>query len=196
MVKKKKDGKKKGGKKKSGKTSDKSANGRLEDVFNELSKEFYLLQIRDLETKIARYQDKCDTLELRNKDVEYKFEQQAVDKKEIVSFLKKQLEQRSDEIADLQEKLISLQQAKELEKDKYELEITTLKTEMRELRDHLTSENMVLCGKLASLEEFRVQKEDLLNKFAEMEELLKTQEQNHNEQIYQLERKAVLDKDR
>ena len=195
MPPKKKKGNKKSGKKKSAKKAP-SDTAKLHDVFNEVSKEFYLVQVRDLEGKIARYQEKCDKLELRNKDIESKFDQQASDKKEIVSFLKKQLRERSDEIADLQEKLIGLQQAKDVEKDRYELEITTLKSQMQEVKDQLTSENMVLGGKLASLEEFRLQKEDLLNKFAEMEELLKTTNKNHKEQIYQLERKAVVDKDR
>ena len=187
----------KSGKKKSAqKSATKSPSTKIADIFNEVSKEFYLVQIRDLELKIARYQEKCDKLEIRNKVVETGYDQQASDKKEIVSFLKKQLEQRSDEIADLQEKIIGLQQTKDMEKDKYDLEITTLKTQVLEVKDQLTSENMVLGGKLASLEEFRIQKEDLLNKFAEMEELLKSQEQDHKEQIYQLERKAVVDKDR
>ena len=51
-------------------------------------------------------------------------------------------------------------------------------------------------GKLDSLEEFRAQREELTQKSKDMEEQLKTQEQNHKEQIYQLERKAVIDKDR
>ena len=195
MAKKKKGGKK-SGKKKSASKSAKSNSITVDKIFDELSKEFYLVQIRDLELKISRYQTKCDELDLRNKDLEKQFDQQASDKKEIVSFLKKQLEQRSDEIADLQEKIIGVQQAKDIQKDKYEVEITTVKTEMQEVKDQLTSENMVLQGKLASLEEFRVQKETLLNKFADMEQLLRDKEDGHKEQIYQLERKAVVDKDR
>ncbi|XP_066922675.1 cilia- and flagella-associated protein 157-like [Clytia hemisphaerica] len=195
MAKKKKGGKK-SGKNKSATKSAKSNSVTVDKIFDELSREFYLVQIRDLELKISRYQTKCDELDLRNKDLEKQFDQQASDKKEIVSFLKKQLEQRSDEIADLQEKIIGVQQAKDIQKDKYEVEITTVKTEMQEVKDQLTSENMVLQGKLTSLEEFRVQKETLLNKFADMEQLLRDKEEDHKEQIYQLERKAVVDKDR
>ena len=55
---------------------------------------------------------------------------------------------------------------------------------------------MVLGGKLASLEEFRVQKEELMSKFEQMELNLKKQEDDHREHIYQLERKQVVDKDR
>merc|ERR1719191_1110102 len=67
---------------------------------------------------------------------------------------------------------------------------------MIQTKDQLTSENMVLGGKLASLEEFRAQREELTKKSEEMTEKLKNQEKMHKEQIYQLERKAVVDKDR
>lgn len=50
-------------------------------------------------------------------------------------------------------------------------------------------------GKLASLEEFKVQKEDLMNKFAMMEAELAKKEQDHKEAIYALEKKQVIDKD-
>ncbi|XP_035683625.1 cilia- and flagella-associated protein 157-like [Branchiostoma floridae] len=118
------------------------------------------------------------------------------DKKEIVSFLKKTLEQRNDEIADLNDRLVGLQQAKDQEKDTYEQQLATLRTEFQETKDQLTSENMILGGKLASLEEFKVQKEDLMAKFAQMEDNLQHQREDHEEQMYQLERKAVVDKDR
>ena len=66
------------------------------------------------------------------------------DKKEIVSFLKKQLEQRQDEIADLNDRLVGLQQAKDTEKDAYEQQLAQLRTEFQETKDQLTSENMIL----------------------------------------------------
>lgn len=51
-------------------------------------------------------------------------------------------------------------------------------------------------GKLASLEEFKVQKEELMGKFAAMEEELKQKDEDHQKTIYDLEKKAVIDKDR
>ena len=55
---------------------------------------------------------------------------------------------------------------------------------------------LFLGGKLASLEEFKVQKEELMAKFAKMEEELRQKEKDHQDSIYNLERKAVIDKDR
>ncbi|CAH1270947.1 CFAP157 [Branchiostoma lanceolatum] len=163
---------------------------------NELSKEFFLIQVRDLENRLGRYQTKCDELDISNDEFKSQYEQMSEDKKEIVSFLKKTLEQRNDEIADLNDRLVGLQQAKDQEKDTYEQQLATLRTEFQETKDQLTSENMILGGKLASLEEFKVQKEDLMAKFAQMEDNLQHQKEDHEEQMYQLERKAVVDKDR
>ncbi|PIK45115.1 hypothetical protein BSL78_18004, partial [Apostichopus japonicus] len=191
-------GKKKGKKsgKKSGSKSARPSSAPSGANLSEVGKEFFLIQIRDLEQRLARYQRKCDELEVANGEFKDKYDQMTTDKKEIVSFLKKQLEQRQDEIADLNDRLVGLQQAKDTEKDAYEQQLAQLRTEFQETKDQLTSENMILSGKLASLEEFKVQKEDLMAKFAQMEAELASQQQDHKEQIYQLERKQVVDKDR
>ena len=47
-------------------------------------------------------------------------------------------------------------QAKDAEKESYENQLSHLKREFQEVRDQLTSENMILGGKLSSLEEFKV----------------------------------------
>ncbi|XP_038230102.1 cilia- and flagella-associated protein 157 [Dermochelys coriacea] len=170
--------------------------GRAEQPPAEHRRDFYLLQIRELEKRLARYQQKWDELQVNETLFRVEYDQMAIDNKEIVAFLKKTLNQRVDEIADLNDQLLSLQQAKESEKDAFEAQLAQVRHEFQETKDQLTSENMLLSGKLAALEEFRIQKEDLLGKFAALEEQLKKQEENHKEYIYNLERKAVLDKDR
>ena len=189
---------KKSGKKKGGKKGKKSAdeNGPKKETITELQKEFYIIQINDLEKRLDRYQSKCDQLEIENKDLQKNYEKQTQDKKEIVAFLKKKLEQMGDEVADLQEKLISLQQAKDAEKDSYELQITQLKTEAQETKDQLTSENMLINGKLEQLEDFRQNKEELEAKFKAMEDLLVGEQNAHKEAVYNLERKEVQNRDR
>lgn len=51
-------------------------------------------------------------------------------------------------------------------------------------------------GKLAALEEFRLQKEELTEKFMLLEDQLRKQESEYKEYVYALEKKSVLDKDR
>lgn len=72
------------------------------------------------------------------------FEQLANNKKEIVTFLKRTLNQRVDEIADLNEQLQSLQLAKEMEKDAFEAQLAQVRHEFQETKDQLTTENIVL----------------------------------------------------
>jgi hypothetical protein len=51
-------------------------------------------------------------------------------------------------------------------------------------------------GKLASLEEFRIQREELLSQTAKLEAMLAEQANAHREAIYELEKKQVIDKDK
>jgi len=198
MPPKKKKGKKSGKKgKKSGKASAKEGGGGgKSDHISELSKEFYLIQIRDLENRLTRYQKKCDELTVKNGQFREQYDQMATDKKEIVSFLKQSLEQRGDEIADLNDRLIGLQQARDSEKESYETGMQQLRTEFQETKDQLTSENMILGGKLHSLEDFRLQREDINKEHSELKQNFKDYKVMHKMKMYQLERKAVVDKDR
>jgi len=163
---------------------------------DEASKKFYLKQIKDLEEKISRYQERCDELKIKADRHEQAYDQIEKDKREIVSFLKKTLEQRQDEIADLQERMTALQQAKDQEKETFETQITQLKREFQEMRDQLTGENIFLSGKLAALEEFKTKKEEMEKHLEDLENQLLEQEENHKQILYNLERKAVVDKDR
>ena len=51
-------------------------------------------------------------------------------------------------------------------------------------------------GKLASLEEFRVQREGLMTETAQLEATLQEQEKIHQQEVYDLEKKQVIDNDR
>ncbi|XP_078502776.1 cilia- and flagella-associated protein 157 [Lissotriton helveticus] len=190
---------KKKGKKKEKHGSSKSkppVTGCTGEQLSELSKEFYLIQIRDLEGQVARYQHRWDELQVKEGTFQSQLEQVSVDKREIVAFLKRTLDQRVDEITDLGEKMRELQEAKDTEKEAFEGQLAHARHEFQETKDQLTAENMLLAGKLAALEEFRVQKEELSAQFAALEEKLKKQEEDHQQLIYNLERKAVVDKDR
>ncbi|XP_036401231.1 cilia- and flagella-associated protein 157 [Megalops cyprinoides] len=145
---------------------------------------------------LFRYQKKCDELVVQQRDFSFKYSSLEKEKKDIVHFLKRSLTQKEDELSDLSEHLLVLKQAKEAEKESLEKQVAQLRHEFQEQKDQLTSENMVLAGKLAALEEFRVQKEEFMSRFTTLEEQLEEQKQKHQIVIYNLERKAVLDNNR
>ncbi|XP_026545404.1 cilia- and flagella-associated protein 157 [Notechis scutatus] len=115
-----------------------------ENIVPEHSREFYLIQIRDLEGRLARYQQKWDQLQVSEELFRNEYEKMLTDNKEIVAFLKKTLNQRVDEIAELSLQFQNLQQAKDLEKDAFETQLVQLRHEFQETKDQLTSENMLL----------------------------------------------------
>ena len=60
------------------------------------------------------------------------------------------------------DRLRGLQQAKDAEKEAFEGQLQQIRAEFTEKKEHLTSENILLGGKLAGLEEFKVQKVSLI----------------------------------
>ncbi|XP_059849691.1 cilia- and flagella-associated protein 157 [Hypanus sabinus] len=173
-----------------------AAAGEKVEPFNAVEKELYIIQVKDLESRVSRYQRRLDELEVTKTDSEEKHEQLSKDLQDVIAYLKKGLNQRIDEITDLNDKVDDLIQSKETEKERYEAQLSQMRREFQEAKDQLTSENMILAGKLDALEEFRVQKDELMAKFAALEQQLKQQEEEHSDIIYKLERRAVIDKDR
>ncbi|XP_051541886.1 cilia- and flagella-associated protein 157-like isoform X2 [Myxocyprinus asiaticus] len=167
-----------------------------EKVAEETDKLFYRAQIRDLEERLERYQHKCDELEVQEKDLSSKIYNVEKEKKDIVLYLKRTIAQKEDDITELAEALSRHQQAQEAERESFELQLSLLRHELQEKKDKFTSENMALAGKVASLEEFSMQREKLMAECRSLEEQLQKQKEEHQAEIYNLEKKAVLDNDR
>ncbi|KAK3538952.1 hypothetical protein QTP86_023561 [Hemibagrus guttatus] len=187
---------KKDGKQNADKKATLGEKGAPDEALSEAGKEFYRAQIRDLEERLEKYQHKCDELEVRQKDFSTNYNNAVREKKDIVLYLKRTLSQREDELTDILEKLQELQAAKDAEKELYEKQQNVLRSEFQETKDKLTSENMVLAGKLASLEDFQMQKDELVVQMESLKEQLEQQKQEHQTILYNLEKKAVLDNDR
>ncbi|XP_051971546.1 cilia- and flagella-associated protein 157-like isoform X1 [Xyrauchen texanus] len=183
--------------KRSGEKSLKKESMEFEEIVAEESdKLFYRAQIRDLEERLERYQHKCDELEVQEKDLSSKIDNVEKEKKDIIIYLKRTIAQKEDDLTELAEELSRHQQAQEAERESFELQLSLLRHELQENKDKFTSENMALAGKVASLEEFSMQREKLMAECRSFKEQLQKQKEEHQAEIYNLEKKAVLDNDR
>ena len=72
------------------------------------------------------------------------------DKRDISSYLKKQLELRNEQVFDLNDRLIGLQQAKNTEKDLFEKKLQDCKIQSQFEIEKLENENMLLSNLILS----------------------------------------------
>lgn len=105
---------------------------------------YTLLRTVTLSFFSCRYQQKCDELEIQEKDLYSKINNVEKEKKDIVLYLKRTLTQKEDALIDLAETLSRHQQAQEAERESFELQLSLLRHELQENKEKFTSENMAL----------------------------------------------------
>ena len=126
-----------------------------------MDKEWFTIQIKSLEEKLDRRNDKLRRFEERNKELEVQYLQLREDKADVVAFLKRTLQQRTDTIhvgvlvlrlfimmcpssQELTDRLEGMKVAHESEKQSYESQLADLRAEYTKTKDELDGEIMVL----------------------------------------------------
>lgn len=161
-----------------------------------VDKTFYELTIQDLNNKLGHLRSHTEKMELRNEEIEAQIKQLEEDRSDVTAYLDRTLQTKICSIKDLEEKLSELAKVRSEETTEFRRLIKEGELKYKTMQDELTSEIKLLTGKLNSLEEFRIQKDELLAKFDQQESELRVQTKNHRDLIYDIERKQVLDKDR
>ena len=113
-----------------------------------------------------------------------------------MAYLKRTLQQRTDQITELQARLEGLRDVHAADKAEAERSLASLKAESARTKEQLVSENMVLNKKLDALEEFRIQREQLMAKFEEQEKKLEKEKVESAQALEQMEKKHILEEDR
>lgn len=112
------------------------------------------------------------------------------------SYLNRTLHQKVNTIQELEDKLTELSKVRKEENDEFKKRTSEWENKFKMMHDNLSSEIKLLTGKLNSMEEFRLQRDDLMAKFDTQEMELREQAKKHKAILYEMERKVILDKER
>ncbi|XP_060927936.1 cilia- and flagella-associated protein 157-like [Limanda limanda] len=159
-------------------------------------RDLFLNQIQYLTDQLERYQLKCDDLELQRKDFSSQFSSLEKDKNDIADYLKRTLLEKEDEVDELYVKLEAQRQTAAKDKDAVQLEHAQINQELQERIEELSGENKRLASSLASLEEFKRQREQLTANMESLEKQLICQEEKHTTDLHNLEMSVLLEKKR
>lgn len=157
---------------------------------------FYEVTITDLNTKLAHLRAHNAKLEQRNEELEAEMAQLTEDRADVTAFLNRSLHSQASSIKDLEEKLSELSKVRQEETEHFQGIIKSWEQKYKAMNDQLSSEIKLLNGKLNSLEEFRIQKDELMAKYDQQESDAKEQQHRHKTVLYEMERKQIIDKDR
>lgn len=178
------------------KKKDKKPQKETTDLISAVDKTFYEQTIADLNKKLSHLKSHNVKVEEKNTELEEKLARHEEDHADVTSYLSRTLKIQANSIIEFEEKLTALAKVREEENDQYRGIIKDWETKYKTMHEQLTSELKLLNGKLNSLEEFRIQKDELMAKFDQQETELKEQNQKHKDIIYDMEKQQILDKDK
>lgn len=166
------------------------------DGLSAVDRQFFEITINDLNQKLARLRTHNVKIEERNEELESKLKQIEEDRADVTAFLDRTLQEKLAVIIELEDKLSELSKVRDQENEECQRQIVTLDAKYKAMHEQLTSEIQLLTGKLNSMEEFRMQRDELMAKFDAQDTELKEQNKRHKSTLYEMERKVILDKDR
>ncbi|XP_058826145.1 cilia- and flagella-associated protein 157 [Topomyia yanbarensis] len=166
------------------------------DGLSAVDRQFFEITINDLNQKLARLRTHNVKIEERNEELEAKVKQMEEDRADVTAFLDRTLNDKLAVIIELEDKLSELSKVRDQENDECQKQISSLDAKYKAMHEQLTSEIQLLTGKLNSMEEFRLQRDELMAKFDAQDTELKEQNKRHKTTLYEMERKVIVDKDR
>ncbi|XP_035898124.1 cilia- and flagella-associated protein 157 [Anopheles stephensi] len=166
------------------------------DGLSAVDRQFYEITINDLNQKLARLRTHNVKIEERNEDLESRLKQIEEDRADVTAYLDRTLQEKVGTIVELEDKLSELSKVRDQENEECRKQINALDGKYKAMHEQLTSEIKLLTGKLNSMEEFRLQRDELMAKFDAQDSELKEQNKRHKSTLYEMERKVILDKDR
>ncbi|XP_049829065.1 cilia- and flagella-associated protein 157-like [Schistocerca gregaria] len=162
----------------------------------EVEREMFQLHINDITRKLERITAQCLELEKSNEEYEKKYKKLDEDRGDIITYLKRTLQEKSDEAKQLQETVDQLTLEKTTMQENFSAKIAQMEHEFKVMQEQLTGDIKLLTGRLKALEHFRVHQDELMNKFKQQEIEIEEREKEHKRMLYEVEKKFIIAKDK
>jgi len=166
------------------------------EVVSDTTKEFFILQIRELANIIQKYEKLRSELELTNTDLRSRLAYLTEKKLNSVVALETQLVNTAQEIVELRSQIAKIRQEMDDEMEDFNRKLLAIQTEHKETEAELLVENQIIQDQIDSLEQFKKDREGLLDRVFELEQALFDQDAEHKHNVYLLDRKQVQSHDR
>ncbi|XP_011500968.1 PREDICTED: spindle pole body component 110 [Ceratosolen solmsi marchali] len=169
---------------------------RKKNFLSELEIEIYEQQIVDSNRQLARLRTHNEELERKVESIEKKLKELEENKADLTSHLQQVLQKKTEEAQELHERLISLDKIHNEEQQHFKKKEELLENEFQTMEHNLIAEVKLAAGKLSALEEWRLNRIDLMTKFEEQEKNVKEQEIRHKNILYEAEKRFIIGKAR
>ncbi|XP_076757378.1 cilia- and flagella-associated protein 157 [Xylocopa sonorina] len=154
----------------------------------------YEQEILDKNRQLARLRSRNEELEEEAEFTKEKFRQLEEDRSDVIAYLKRSLEEKIDESKELSEKLSALEELRKDELAAYKKKEEAMRLEFRTMESNLSAEVKLAAGKLNALEDWRLARLDLMQKFEKQEKEIEEQEKRHKEELYEAEKSVIVGK--
>ncbi|XP_066592056.1 cilia- and flagella-associated protein 157-like [Prorops nasuta] len=153
------------------------------------------------EQQIEDYNKQLSKLRVRNEELENEVEiakqslqQLEEDRADIVAHLNRKLDEKIEQVAELSKKLEALEEVRKVELAKFKKKENDMESEYRLMENNLNAEVKLAAGKLSALEDWRLARLDLMEKFEIQEKEMREQESRHQERLYETEKGIIIGK--
>ncbi|XP_076236067.1 uncharacterized protein LOC143180314 [Calliopsis andreniformis] len=154
----------------------------------------YEQEILDNNRQLARLRSRNEELEEEAVTVKEKFRQLEQDRSDVIAHLKRNLEEKVEEARELNERLSALEELRKDELAAYKKKEESMELEYRTMENNLSAEVKLAAGKLNALEDWRLARLDLMQKYETQEKEMSELEQRLKDELYEAEKSVIIGK--
>uniref|UniRef100_A0A1B0B4W1 Cilia- and flagella-associated protein 157 n=1 Tax=Glossina palpalis gambiensis TaxID=67801 RepID=A0A1B0B4W1_9MUSC len=169
------------------------AKGNEEKSLTKVDRKFYELQIANINRNLATAKRRLAYLEIRNEELEKSVDKEEQD--ELFAQLQDDMEARTKEVLSLEGFINEMLKDHKRKEEEYVAHIVDLERKYKAMQNQLKSDIKLLSGKLATLEEFQLERDRILVLFENQNLELKAMEEEKKIHETEMEEKLIVERE-